>query len=257
MVGSVKVKKNTFCLFVCYLLSLGCSKSTPDILQTDGNTAAKIKCLYALSVDKKNKEKYLPLIIHATLDTDASVREQAAFVIGKIKADNLAGISTLANLLSDKDKNVRIAAIMALGMMGANAGNSVPELLKLFVLKDSQTDLLVIRTLSKIGTSAKAAVPYLEKRLIQNKDGIDIQGYLKEALFTITGNTYMTKGDEITIVDSKDDTIKKFRSGVEVNIPTEEEKAAVSLELQKIAEEILQKQALEGNTEGILDIQGK
>jgi hypothetical protein len=212
-----KIFLNLSLMFLLLSVS-GCSRPKPEILQTDGNTISKVKCLYGLSIDVATAKESLPLIIQATSDPAPLVRRQSAFVIGKMKKDAIAGIPALITLLSDKDKDVRLTAIMMLGEMGNDAGKSVHSLIELFNQKNDQTDLLVIRTLWKIGVPAKEAVPYLEKRLVENNDGIDIQGYINNALDSITGNVYnkvTTKdGMTVTVLNSKGDIVKIIKSGV-------------------------------------------
>lgn len=198
------------------LLFCGCSKSKPEILKSEGHTFSKVKYLLSLAENKEEAQKHLSLVIKATYDKYPSVRRHAAFVMEKIGTDAYSGVPALITLLSDSDENVQKSAIMALGGIGPKAGESVTALMGL--LGNKQTDLLVIRTLREIGAPAIQAVPYLEKRLIENRDNIDIEGYIKEALSSITGKEY-------AIVEYPDSSQKYLRienkDGTSEQIPIE------------------------------------
>src|SRR5947208_3497487 len=72
----------------------------------------------------------VPVLVAATKDEDALVREHAAEAMGDIGPVAAEGVPALVALLSDPEARVRRDAVRSLGQIGAAASGALPDVLK-------------------------------------------------------------------------------------------------------------------------------
>lgn len=99
-------------------------------------------------------------------DTEAVVRAQAIFALGRLKASDEASLKVIVERLSDKEAPVRRAAVRALRMVEAPRESIRPLVLKLL---DDSEPTIAVRALSSLVEGGVEIVPALAAALDQRE----------------------------------------------------------------------------------------
>lgn len=136
----------------------------PDLLPALESSVpeAKIYVLEAL-VTLGGHAKAAPLVLQATEESDAKVRQQAMRALGKMvtAAGEREARAAMEKGLQDSDKGVRSAAAEALTTSIPQVANDVPKLQELLKHKEVEVRVQAAKALGRLGDKAKPASPAL------------------------------------------------------------------------------------------------
>lgn len=132
----------------------------PDLIRGLKSPIAdqRIRCARAVGRLGVSARASVPLLMAATRDQDATVREAAAQAIGLMGVEFLP---QLIQLLHHEDKYVRRHAVWAIGKQGAAARSAIPALCEALRDVDPRTASGAAQSLGNMGEDAADAVPDL------------------------------------------------------------------------------------------------
>jgi HEAT repeat protein len=149
---------------------IGREKDIPVLMRamSDESYMVREKALYTLSWwdDKPEVQK---LLVTALSDSDADVREVAAFVLGEKKA--AYAIPGLVKCLSDRDNDVRMNAARSLGHIGPSKRETIDALKQLF---DDENRPVRVAAVYAIGKSTSHD-PYVTSILVDAMKQEDLE----------------------------------------------------------------------------------
>ena len=131
--------------------------------------------------DREQTRRAIPALVEALKDSDASVRQEAAFALGNIPGDMRLAVPALIQALQDSEQPVREEATQSLGRIAQNPELAVPALVG--ELKRNDTRRFAMDALIKFGSAARQAVPPLIV-LLKEKDSY-IPWYVAQVLGAI------------------------------------------------------------------------
>ncbi len=112
------------------------------------------------------------ILLAATRDPDAVVREIALSALGDRKSEAEKIVPALIKSINDREIYVRQTAVLALGNFGGLAKTSVPALCKALKVRDSHFRMAVLMTLGRVGVGAGSAVPEITVCLRDKYPGV-------------------------------------------------------------------------------------
>lgn len=115
-------------------------------------------------IDSEIAKEAIPNLITCLEDKDATVRREAAFVLGRIGTSALPALNALATrVANDPVIAVRREAAKTLGVFGAKAAAALPALVAALADRDAEMRQQAAVTLGQMGPSVSAALPELLK----------------------------------------------------------------------------------------------
>ncbi|MEM9503514.1 MAG: HEAT repeat domain-containing protein, partial [Cyanobacteria bacterium P01_E01_bin.43] len=136
----------------------------------------------ASTLGRMDAEEALPQLL-AMLDSDPSVRNDAAQAIGQIGGTEIA--QDLISRLESPNVEVRTSAVTALAWIGADAKDAVPALIKTLKSPNIDEREAAANALGSIGTEAKAAISELVSLL--DSESANVSGAAALAIGRIGG----------------------------------------------------------------------
>jgi HEAT repeat protein len=116
---------------------------------TNRQISGRVRALSSISYLGAHARPVVPLLVRFLDDPDWTVRESAAFALGRLKLDGFLVVPALQTSLSDSDDHVRRGAAYALGEYGQEARPAVPALLWLIkdpdaLVREEATNAIVV-----------------------------------------------------------------------------------------------------------------
>jgi HEAT repeat protein len=167
------------------LLMIGTPAIDPLLAWLDHDHAdVRLAAVKFLSQFKNDSEKVRVSIIHATRDSDFTVREAAAAALGEKKHASPEVIEALLAALRDARMPVRTAAATSLGTLEADSRRVVPELVAALSDDFLSVRIRTCRALGSFGRSASNSVAAIE-RVATTDEFVSARVAAREALRNI------------------------------------------------------------------------
>lgn len=168
--------------------------------------AIRRRAASALAALGSRAEIAIPDLVETLLDSDTSVRGQAA---GSLIRMGHSGITALVAALEDKREELRLEAAEALLFVPGQKTKTVPILIR--SLKDTPPDIRIriSRILARLGPDASLAVPDL--RLTLKSQEIEVRREVVQALSAI-GPTAMDAVPDLVVALSENDELLRRES---------------------------------------------
>src|SRR5438874_2098110 len=184
-------------------LGPGAQPAVPQLVAALASPDIELRWRAARALGVIGDPQAIPALRKQTADSQALVRAQAIFALGRLKSSDADSLATIVAHLTDADAQVRRASVRALRMIEAPRQTTTPLIVKLLNDSDPAVAMRALSTiaeggvemvpaltaaleqkearywaclaLAEIGAQAKAAVPGLVKALADERPEVRLQ----------------------------------------------------------------------------------